>query len=207
MKNPVLAPLALGLAAALTLAGCSTSDPASSSDDAMMSAEPTMSATTGGDDDSMEATDDAMESKDAMEAMDVSGTPLDFTAATLTGDAFEGASLAGKDSILWFWASWCPTCAAEAPGVAEAAAQLPEGVTLYGVPGKSDQAGMESFVSDFGLGNITEIVDADGSLWSNFGVPSQPAFALINDDGTITTVQGSLGLQGILDAANELVAS
>jgi len=206
MKKTAFAPLALGLAAALTLAGCSTSDPASSSDDAMMSDEPTASAMTEGHDDSMEATDDAMD-KDAMEAMDVSGTPLDFTAATLTGDAFEGASLAGKDSILWFWASWCPTCAAEAPGVAEAVAQLPEGVTLYGVPGKSDQAGMESFVSDYGLGDITQIVDADGSLWSTFGVPSQPAFALINDDGTVTTVQGSLGMQGILDAANELAAS
>jgi len=207
MKNPALAPLALGLAAALTLAGCSASDSASSStDDAMMSAEPTMSASTEGHDDSMEATDDAMD-KDVMEAMDVSGTPLDFTAATLTGDAFEGASLAGKDSILWFWASWCPTCAAEAPGVAEAMAQLPDGVTLYGVPGKSDQEGMDQFVSSFGLGDITQIVDADGSLWSNFGVPSQPAFALINDDGTITTVQGSLGMQGILDAANELAAS
>jgi hypothetical protein len=78
---------------------------------------------------------------------------------------------------------------------------------MYGVPGNSDQAGMERFVGDYGLGDIVQIVDADGSLWSNFGVPSQPAFALINDNGEITTIQGSLGLQGILDAANSLLDS
>ncbi len=132
---------------------------------------------------------------------------LRFTATTLTGAVFDGTSLAGTDAILWFWASWCPTCQAEAPDVAQAAAQLPEGVTMYGVPGRSDQAGMDQFVNEYGLGDIVQIVDADGSLWSTFGVPSQPAYALINDNGEITTIQGALGLQGILDAANSLLDS
>ncbi len=60
---------------------------------------------------------------------------------------------------------------------------------------------------DAAMGDVVHIVDADGSLWSNFGVPSQPAFALINDNGEITTIQGSLGLNGILDAANSLLES
>lgn len=132
---------------------------------------------------------------------------LNFTATTVSGDSFDGTSLAGKDSILWFWASWCPTCQAEAPGVATAAAQLPDGVTMYGVPGNSDQAGMETFVSDYGLGDVVHIVDGDGSLWSTFGVPYQPAFAFVNDDGEITVIQGSLGVDGILEAANSLAES
>jgi len=199
MKKTAFAPLALGIAAALTLAGCATSAaPQASTEDAMMSAETSAPAMSDGNDDAMEATPDAMAKVDER---------LNFEVATLTGDTFEGASLAGQDSILWFWASWCPTCQAEAPGVAEAIAQLPEGVTLYGVPGKSDQAGMEKFVSDYGLSDMTQIVDPDGGLWSAFGVPSQPAFALINDDGTITTIQGSLALSGIVDAAKELAAS
>lgn len=157
---------------------------------------------------SVQAAHGAMSEDPAMgDAPVVVNDTLMFTATTVSGDAFDGTSLAGKDSILWFWASWCPTCQAEAPGVAAAAAQLPDGVTMYGVPGKSDQAGMEKFVSDYGLGDVTHIVDGDGSLWSTFGVPYQPAFALINDDGEITIVQGSLGTQGILDAANSLVDS
>jgi len=184
--------------AALALAGCATTTPANSS-------EPTESMMQDGSA-SMEPTHGAMDGDAAMGDAAVNET-LKFNATTLTGDAFDGTSLAGTDAILWFWASWCPTCQAEAPGVAQAAAQLPEGVTMYGVPGNSDQAGMEKFVDDYGLGDIVQIVDADGSLWSTFGVPSQPAFALINDNGEITTIQGSLGLNGILDAANSLLDS
>ena len=203
MKTSKLAPFAVGLAAALAMAGCAPSDsPEPSTEEAMMTSSASADA----------MTDDAMSAKpsDAMDKTDPAGpldSRLDFTVATLTGDSFSGSSLAGQDSILWFWASWCPTCQAEAPGVAEAMAQLPEGVTLYGVPGKSDQAGMENFVSDYGLADMTQIVDPDGGLWSAFGVPSQPAFALINDDGTITTIQGGLGMQGILDAAADLASS
>ncbi len=187
---------------ALALAGCATTTPSTSSEptgptmqDESASMEPTRGATDG---------DGAMNDDAAMDDVMVN-EKLQFTAATLTGDAFDGTSLAGTDAILWFWASWCPTCQAEAPGVAQAAAQLPDGVTMYGVPGLSDRSGMEKFVGDYGLGDIVQIVDADGSLWSNFGVPSQPAFALINDNGEITTIQGSLGFQGILDAANSLL--
>jgi len=184
--------------AALALAGCATTTPATSSEptESMMQDEPASMAPTHG----------AMEGDAAMDDAAVNET-LKFNATTLTGDAFDGTSLAGTDAILWFWASWCPTCQAEAPGVAEAVAQLPEGVTMYGVPGNSDQAGMGKFVDDYGLGDIVQIVDADGSLWSAFGVPSQPAYALINDNGEITTIQGSLGLNGILDAANSLLDS
>lgn len=157
----------------------------------------------------VEATQDAMESADAMaeqtQAPVVVNEKLQFTATTVSGAAFDGTSLAGTDAILWFWASWCPTCQAEAPGVAEAAAQLPEGVTMYGVPGNSDQAGMEQFVNEYGLGDVEHIVDGDGSLWSTFGVPYQPAFALIDDTGEITVIQGSLSTDGILDAANSLL--
>jgi hypothetical protein len=44
-------------------------------------------------------------------------------------------------------------------------------------------------------------------VWSTFGVPYQPAFALINDTGEITVIQGSLGKDGILDAAADLASS
>ncbi len=184
--------------AALALAGCATTTPATSS-------EP-VGATIQDESSSMEPAAGAMDG-DADLSDAAVNEKLQFTATTLAGDAFDGTSLAGTDAILWFWASWCPTCQAEAPGVAQAAAQLPAGVTMYGVPGNSDQAGMEKFVNDYGLGDIVQIVDADGSLWSTFGVPSQPAFALIDDNGEITTIQGSLGLDGILDAANSLLDS
>ena len=43
---------------------------------------------------------------------------LQFTATTLSGAPFNGASLQGKPAVLWFWAPRCPFCNAEAPASA-----------------------------------------------------------------------------------------
>lgn len=201
---------ALALTAALALSACSTAGSGETSsppvDDATHDA---MDAMDKPSDDAMDGEAMDKPSDDAMEAVDPADVDerLTFEAMTVSGDSFEGIDLAGKDSILWFWASWCPSCMAEAPLVADAISELPEGVTLYGVPGKSDQGSMEAFVADYGLEDIVHIVDGDGTLWPNFGVPSQPAFTFINDDGNIRTVQGSLGKSGILDGAADLAAS
>ncbi|WP_201774489.1 redoxin family protein [Demequina aurantiaca] len=133
---------------------------------------------------------------------------LEFTTTTLAdGAEFDGVSLAGKDTLLWFWAPWCPTCQAEASEIAAAAANLPEGVSIVGVPGRSDVGAMKEFTAKYGLEDFDHLVDEDGSLWSGFNVAYQPAFAFINDDGTVETLPGSLSAQGVIDAANELAAS
>lgn len=129
---------------------------------------------------------------------------LQFTATTLAGDTFEGASILGTPTILWFWAEWCPNCKAEATLVADALDELPDNVQFYGVPGRSGQEGMERFVSDHGLEGIVHIVDADGSLWANFTVASQPALAVIDAEGNVRVIPGSNGKSGILQAAQEI---
>ena len=132
---------------------------------------------------------------------------LDFSTTTLAGGQFEGSSLAGQDAILWIWASWCPICQSEAPAVAAASQQLPEGVTLYGLPGNSDLASSQEFVENYGLGDIEHIFSEDGSLWANFGVSYQPALVLIDDDGSIEVLPGATGEAGIVKVAQDLAAS
>ncbi|MDN4480472.1 redoxin family protein [Demequina muriae] len=132
---------------------------------------------------------------------------LQFEAALLAdGEVFDGASLAGQDALIWIWASWCPVCQAEAPDVAAAAAELPEGVAIYGLPGKADAASSQAFVEDYGLGGFPHIFSEDGSLWENFGVSYQPALVMIGDDGSIETIAGSMSKQDIIAAAAELAA-
>ncbi|WP_062070449.1 redoxin family protein [Demequina sediminicola] len=195
--------------AALALAGCaSDAEPG----DEMSATEDAMEATHDAMDSSAEASDsmdDAMED-DSMEddamAADVPAE-LDFTATTLMdGEEFDGASLAGTDAILWAWASWCPTCQAESPDVRAAQEQLPDGVTLYGLPGQADVASSQGFVETYGLEGFDHIFDEDGSLWSGFGVAYQPAFVLINDDGSIETIGGSLDTAEIVEAAEALAS-
>ena len=111
---------------------------------------------------------------------------LDFTATTLSGAPFNGASLQGKPAVLWFWTPWCPFCNAEAPSVSSVAAANPA-VTFVGVAARSDVAAMQSFVSKYNL-NFTNLNDADGSVWARYDVPWQPAYVFYRADGTSTFV-------------------
>ena len=52
---------------------------------------------------------------------------LDFTATTLSGAPFNGASLQGKPAVLWFWTPWCPFCNAEAAVGQQCGGRQPQG--------------------------------------------------------------------------------
>ena len=111
---------------------------------------------------------------------------LQFTATTLSGAPFNGASLQGKPAVLWFWTPWCPFCNAEAPGVSQVAAANP-GVTFVGVAAHSDVGAMQGFVSKYNL-RFTNLNDADGSIWARYNVPWQPAYVFYRADGSSTFV-------------------
>lgn len=111
---------------------------------------------------------------------------LQFTGTTLSGAAFDGASLQGKPAVLWFWTPWCPFCNQEAPTVSKVAAAHPE-VTFVGIAARSDVAAMQQFASRYNLG-FTNLNDADGSLWATFNVPWQPAYLFVEADGTSSFV-------------------
>ncbi|WP_062137719.1 thioredoxin domain-containing protein [Demequina aestuarii] len=132
---------------------------------------------------------------------------LRFEATLLAnGEVFDGTSLAGQDVLIWIWAPWCPVCQAEAPDVAAAAAELPDGVAIYGLPGKADAASSQAFVEDYRLDGFPHIFSEDGSLWQNFGVSYQPALVMVGDDGSVETIPGSMSKQDIIDAAAQLAA-
>src|SRR3954467_9727401 len=111
---------------------------------------------------------------------------LNFTATTLSGAPFNGSSLQGKPTVLWFWTPWCPFCNAEAPSVSTVAAANPK-VTFVGVAARSDVAAMQAFASKYNL-NFTTLNDADGSIWARYNVPWQPAHRFDRADGTSTFV-------------------
>src|SRR6516225_5290892 len=111
---------------------------------------------------------------------------LQFTATTLSGAQFNGASLQGKPAVVWFWTPWCPFCNAEAPGVSRVAASNPA-VTFVGVAAHSDVGAMQNFVTKYNL-NFTTLNDADGSVWARFNVPWQPAWVFYRADGSSTFV-------------------
>ncbi|UQX10532.1 redoxin domain-containing protein [Candidatus Mycobacterium methanotrophicum] len=116
---------------------------------------------------------------------------LQFTAKTLDGQAFQGASLVGKPAVLWFWTPWCSTCQSEAAMVGQAAASHPA-VTFVGVAGQDKVAAMKEFVDKYPVKGFTQLADTTGSIWMKFGVVEQPAFAFVRPSGGIDVVKSEL---------------
>ncbi len=130
------------------------------------------------------------------------------TSTTLDGGtAFDGATLAGRDSVVWFWAPWCTICRGEAPEVADVAARYGSQVDLIGVPGRGELDEMNDFVDDTGTGSLTHVPDLSGDIWSAFGVYGQPAYAFIDDDGSVEVFIGGMGGDALAERIDELIAT
>lgn len=117
--------------------------------------------------------------------------PSCSSAKTLDGHDFHGESLLGKPAVLWFWAPWCPTCQGEAPVVGQVAASHPE-VTFVGVAGLDQVPAMQEFVNKYPVKTFTQLADTDGSVWANFGVTQQPAYAFVDPHGNVDVVRGRM---------------
>ena len=66
---------------------------------------------------------------------------------------------------------------------------------------------MEAFVADLDLSGFEHIADVDGTVWTDFGVTSQPAFVFINDDGTSEVLISALGEEALTDRVETLIAN
>ena len=133
-----------------------------------------------------------------------SGAPEAFRAATLEGGELSSSSFEGKDTVLWFWAPWCTVCRGEADDVVAAAGAVDGEVEVIGVAGRGEVPAMEDFVSDTGTGGLTHVVDDDGSIWSSYEVFAQPAYAFIDDSGTVEVFVGALGEDALVERMNAL---
>ena len=177
--RPQVRALALALSAGLAVAACGTSggDPGAVPPATTSSATPS-SATSS-------------TAAPSATASSVPGSPvppkLAFTAATVGGGSFDGRTLAGRNTVLWFWAPWCTVCARSAAGVREAAAMTP-GVTFVGVAGlSSDSDAMKAFVQRHGVADLTHLADTGGDLYTRFAVRQQHTFVLVGADGKVSS--------------------
>lgn len=111
---------------------------------------------------------------------------LTFTARTLDGTPFEGASLAGKPAVLWFWAAWCTRCRSVADEVAAVQRDNAARMNLVGVAGlgSGDEA-MRRFARDTGIEGFPNLADDDGEVWRRFGVTSQEYYVLLDSAGEV----------------------
>lgn len=68
---------------------------------------------------------------------------------------------------------------------------------IIGVPGRDELPAIQAFIDNLGVGGFDHVPDTDGSIWAEYGINSQPAFAFLGADGSVETHIGPLGVDGL----------
>ncbi|WP_073224328.1 redoxin domain-containing protein [Streptomyces sp. NBRC 110465] len=124
---------------------------------------------------------------------------LDFTATTVDGKPFDAKTLAGKPTVLWFWAPWCPKCKAQAAETAKVAAAYQGKANVVGVAGLDTNAAMKDFISDTATDSFPHLSDEKGEVWKRFKVTEQSRYVILDQTGK-TVYEGVLpGGKGLAD--------
>ena len=128
---------------------------------------------------------------------------LDFTGTLVSGEVFEGASLAGRPTLLWFWAPWCPTCRGQIPQVEGIAADHAGELNVIGVGSLDSSEAIADFAGD--VDEVVHLEDVDGELWKRFGVTEQSSFVLLDADGTVVLEAGYGGTDDLGARVDDVV--
>ncbi len=128
---------------------------------------------------------------------------LDFTATTVSGDSFDGADLAGRPAVLWFWAPWCPTCRSQVPQVEALAERYGERASVVGIGSLDSAEAIADFAGD--VEGVTHLEDEDGVLWKRFGVSEQSSFVVLDAEGRVAFEAGYGGSDDLATEVEELL--
>ncbi|MGW0916717.1 redoxin family protein [Streptomyces sp. NPDC002784] len=187
MRARALVPAALA-AALLTMTGCGSDGSSGSGGDSAPTASSPASTAAG-----------QASPSDAGGAGSAVPEALDFSGTTVDGEPFDGKTLAGKPTVLWFWAPWCPKCRAQAAETAKVAADYAGKANVVGIAGLDTNAAMKDFVAETDTASFPHLSDEDGALWKRFEVTEQSRYVILDKAGK-TVYEGVLpGGEGLGD--------
>jgi cytochrome c biogenesis protein CcmG, thiol:disulfide interchange protein DsbE len=113
-----------------------------------------------------------------------------LTGKTLQHKTFALSQTLGRPTVVNFFASWCPSCAAEAADIAAFAAAHPE-IRVVGVAIRDKRADVQAFVRKYEL-PYTVVLDPmsiDANGWNVVGIPA--TFFLDAQGRTVSSMVGA----------------
>lgn len=114
-------------------------------------------------------------------------TAPDFKVMAKDGSTLTKADLAGKPTLMVFFASWCPHCQVEAPRIKDIAAKNPDvQVVFIGVSDRETTDDIYNFQQKFDL-PMPMYADG-GKAASAYGVSSYPTLMAVDKSGVIKSV-------------------
>lgn len=109
----------------------------------------------------------------------------DFAQRDINGNYVSVTSLRGKVIVLNFWATWCPPCKKEIPGLERMYREYrSQGLEVVGVSTDSSERGIRDFLKESPL-SYRILRDTDGKISRLYGVYSLPTTFIIDRSGIV----------------------
>ncbi|MBI4233796.1 MAG: TlpA family protein disulfide reductase [Chloroflexi bacterium] len=113
------------------------------------------------------------------------GPARDFTLSTFGGGALRLGDLRGKVVVIDFWASWCPPCREEAPGLAQVSGEYQKrGVEFVGIAIWDKEKDALGFIRRFSI-LYPNGLDAQGKIAVDYGVTGIPEKYFVDRSGNL----------------------
>jgi len=108
-----------------------------------------------------------------------------FSISTDAGKTVTARDFGGKLLLLNFWATWCPPCIEEIPGLNQMARELgPKGLVILGVSVDKDEAVYKQFLARNPLAYLTAR-DPEQNINLSYGTVQYPESYLIDRNGKV----------------------
>jgi peroxiredoxin len=112
-----------------------------------------------------------------------------FTTQALSGSETALADYAGDVVVVNFWATWCPPCKAEMPGInAFYERHQAEGLVVLAVNAKESESLVRPFIESNQF-TFPVLLDPAGAIVNQYQVRSFPTTVIIDRDGIVRHIQ------------------
>lgn len=142
--------------------------------------------------------------KSGLAMMDMRSKPLELSFTAVDGRKVDLAELRGKIVLVDFWATWCPPCVEEVPGVVQAYEKFKDkGFEIVGISLDKDKDALDKFTEE---NKMTWPQFFDGKGWDNeiakrFNIQSVPTMWLLDREGKLAEPNPRERLEKSIQAA------
>jgi cytochrome c biogenesis protein CcmG/thiol:disulfide interchange protein DsbE len=112
----------------------------------------------------------------------------DFALATPGGETVRLSDYRGQAVVLNFWATWCPPCRAEIPGMQAASAAYAGSAVVLGVDVQESGQQVGSFMAQHDM-TYPVLLDPTAAVSRTYAVRALPTTYFIDERGMITAVE------------------